>query len=165
MCHVHSWPLSDLDLWPQYQNYIFTINKFLWILMGWTVIALWHSHTKFWHMGVLQFYYILDLCMTMIFDLWVGGGGILSEFYFQFYLVFYHVKQMASYECLANHYFTFIPSATADTCMEYCWYNTNNTRQSINQSFMFSSFIIITFEEKCWYFILIPILDIDFNYF
>ena len=26
MCRVHSWPLNDLDLWPQYQNYIFTMN-------------------------------------------------------------------------------------------------------------------------------------------
>ena len=28
--------------------------------------------------------YILDLCMILIFDLYVGGGGILSEFYSQF---------------------------------------------------------------------------------
>ena len=26
MCRVHSWPLDNLDLWPQYQNYIFTLN-------------------------------------------------------------------------------------------------------------------------------------------
>ena len=26
MCRVHSWTLFDLDLWPQYQNYIFTMN-------------------------------------------------------------------------------------------------------------------------------------------
>ena len=26
MCDVHSWHLYDLDLWPQYQNYIFTMN-------------------------------------------------------------------------------------------------------------------------------------------
>ena len=26
MCCVHSWTLYDLDLWPQYQNYIFTID-------------------------------------------------------------------------------------------------------------------------------------------
>ena len=28
--------------------------------------------------------YILDLSMTLTFDLYVGGGGILSEFYSQF---------------------------------------------------------------------------------
>ena len=26
MCHIQSWTLYDLDLWPQYQNYIFTMN-------------------------------------------------------------------------------------------------------------------------------------------
>ena len=29
MCHIHSEPLHDLDLWPQYQNYIFTMNVFV----------------------------------------------------------------------------------------------------------------------------------------
>ena len=28
--------------------------------------------------------YIPDLSMTLTFDLYVGGGGILSEFYSQF---------------------------------------------------------------------------------
>ena len=26
MCSIHSWTLYDLDLWPHYQNYIFTMN-------------------------------------------------------------------------------------------------------------------------------------------
>ena len=30
MCHIHSWPLHDLDLWLQYQNYIcFWTRSFL----------------------------------------------------------------------------------------------------------------------------------------
>ena len=38
MCHIHSWPLHDLDLWLQYQNYI----------CFWTRSFLdWCRHTKF----------------------------------------------------------------------------------------------------------------------
>ena len=43
MCHIHSWTLYDLDLWPQYQHYIFTMN----LSMGKIIFALWHRHTKF----------------------------------------------------------------------------------------------------------------------
>ena len=44
MCHIHSWPLYDPYLLPQYQNYIniFTMNLFL----GKIIFALWHRHTK-----------------------------------------------------------------------------------------------------------------------
>ena len=33
--------------------------------------------------------YILDLSMTLTFDLYVGGGGILSEVYWQFLTCYY----------------------------------------------------------------------------
>ena len=29
MCHIHSEPLHDFDLWPQYRNYTFTMNVFV----------------------------------------------------------------------------------------------------------------------------------------
>ena len=29
MCHIHSESLHDLDHWPQYQNYILTMNVFV----------------------------------------------------------------------------------------------------------------------------------------
>ena len=35
MCNIFSWSLYDLDLWPQYQNYIFS---------PWICFALWHKH-------------------------------------------------------------------------------------------------------------------------
>ena len=57
-----------------------------WIWVWQDVFALWHS-TIVWHMGVSPWdnvVYILDLNMTLTFDLYVDGGGILSEFYSQF---------------------------------------------------------------------------------
>ena len=35
--------------------------------------------------------YILDLSMTLTFDICVGGGGILSDFYSQFLIYLMHV--------------------------------------------------------------------------
>ena len=67
MCRVHSWPLYDLDLWPQYQNYI----------SPW--ISIWQDR-----LCSMKKAYILDLCMTLTFDLYVGSGGILIKFYSQF---------------------------------------------------------------------------------
>mgnify|MGYP003686137055 CR=1 FL=1 len=61
MCHIHSWPLYDLDLWPQYQHYIcFWRRSFL----------DWCRHTKFskrvFHHETtcVQSYQVYD------FDLW-----------------------------------------------------------------------------------------------
>ena len=44
ICRIHSWTLYDLDLWPQYQNYIFTMDL---NLATEDVFAFWHRHTKF----------------------------------------------------------------------------------------------------------------------
>ena len=62
MCHIHSWPLHDLDLWLQYQNYI----------CFWTRSFLdWCRHTKFstWVLHhettCVQSYPVYD------FDLWL----------------------------------------------------------------------------------------------
>ena len=55
-----------------------------WIWIWQDVFALWHRHTKFLHMGVSPWDMLcafFDLSMTLTFDLYVGGGGILSEFY------------------------------------------------------------------------------------
>ena len=72
MCHIQSWTLYDLDLWHQYQNYIFTMNFWIWQ----DVFALWHRHTKFLHMGVLPW----DMCTfsTLVWlwpltYMWVAG--------------------------------------------------------------------------------------------
>ena len=51
--------LYDLDHWPQYQNYI---------------LCQYLRHVV----------YIHNFCMTLTFYLYVGSGGILSEFYSQF---------------------------------------------------------------------------------
>ena len=62
-CHIHLWPLYDLDLWPQYQYYIFTMN----FCIGKIVFALWHRHTKFnWHMGVSPWDNMLWTIMTCV---------------------------------------------------------------------------------------------------
>ena len=55
-----------------------------WIWVWQNVFALWHRHMKFWHMGVSPWDNILDLSMTLTFDLYAGSGGILNEFYSQF---------------------------------------------------------------------------------
>ena len=87
ICCIHSWPLYDLDLWPQYQNLYFH-HEFK---SGKIVFALWHRHTKVWHMSVLR-----DnmLCTFLTFEwswhltyMWVKGG-ILSESYSQFFILF-----------------------------------------------------------------------------
>ena len=66
MCHVYSWPLYDLDLWPQYQTNIFTINLSLarWSLLfdiGILNFGIWvyhHNTTSCVHSWLL---YELDL--------------------------------------------------------------------------------------------------------
>ena len=50
--------------------------------------------------------YLLDLSMTLTFDLYVGGGGILSEFYSQFLSCFSKLSStpedtLAKYEGLS----------------------------------------------------------------
>ena len=47
MCHIHSWPLYDLDLCSQYQSYIFTMN----LCLGKIIFVLWHRHIKFIKFG------------------------------------------------------------------------------------------------------------------
>ena len=80
MCCVHPWPLYDLHLWSQYFHHEFETGKI--------VIALWHRHTKFWHMV----YHRETTCCVHSWPLYGldflprcgwPGGGILSEFYSQ----------------------------------------------------------------------------------
>ena len=77
MCRIHSWTLYDLDLWPQYHS--------PWIWVWQNVLALWHRHTKFWHMGVSPWDNMLCTFLTLVWPwpltyMWVVGG-ILSQFY------------------------------------------------------------------------------------
>ena len=83
-CVAYIHDLCNLDLGPQYQNYIFTMNLSLarWSLLFDKGIPNFGCFTM-----RQQVVYILDLCMTLTFDLYVGGWGNLSEFYSQFYLV------------------------------------------------------------------------------
>ena len=81
MCRVHSWNLYDL--WPQYQYYIFTMDLSLArclcsLTLEYQILAYECITMKQQNM------YILDLSMNLTFDLYVGGGGILSDFYSQF---------------------------------------------------------------------------------
>ena len=74
MCCIHSWILYDLDLWLQYQNYIFSP----WIWVWQNVFALWHRHTKFWHMGVSPLDNMLCTFLTLewpwpLHFMWVAG--------------------------------------------------------------------------------------------
>ena len=88
MCHIQSWTLYDLDLWPQYQNYIFTINLNLA-----RCLCLWHRHTKCLHMGVSPW----DMLCTFSTLVWLwpltyicGWRGVsLVSFTHSFYLVKY----------------------------------------------------------------------------
>ena len=57
-----------------------------WIWVWQNVFALWHRHTKFWHIGVSPWDNMLSTFLTLVWPLiymW-GAGGILSEFYSQF---------------------------------------------------------------------------------
>ena len=73
MCHIHSWLMYDLVLWPRYQNNIFTMN----LCLGKIVFALLLRHNKLAH-GCITLkqlvVFILDLYMSMIFDLKVNIG-------------------------------------------------------------------------------------------
>ena len=80
MCRVHPYPLFDLDHWPQYQNYIFTMN----LCLGKIVLSLFFdidilylAYTCIYGCITMRQHvvYILDHCMTI--DLYVGGleGG------------------------------------------------------------------------------------------
>ena len=73
MCHIHSWLMYDLVLWPRYQNNIFTMN----LCLGKIVFALWNRHNKLAH-GYITLEqlvaFILDLYMSMTFDIKVNIG-------------------------------------------------------------------------------------------
>ena len=63
-----------------------------WIWIWQDVFALWHRHTKFLHMGVSPWdyvVYILDLGMTLTFDLYGWRWVSLVSFTHSFYLVFF----------------------------------------------------------------------------
>ena len=79
--------IYDLDIWPQYQNLIFLPRIWVWQ----NVFALWHRYTKFWHMDVSPWDNMLCTFLTLVWP-WPltymrVAGGILSEFYSQFYIV------------------------------------------------------------------------------
>ena len=69
ICHIHSWPLYDIDLLPQYQNYIFTVNLF----MVKVFFAFWHMHIKF----VTRVYHHDTTCCV---HSWLCPFWFLSEF-------------------------------------------------------------------------------------
>ena len=94
MCHVHSWTLYDLDLWPQYQNYIFTMDlslaRCLCSLTKAYQILAYGCITMRKHVE-----YILYLSMTLTFDLYVGGGEypfwVLLTIFILFILVYLEI--------------------------------------------------------------------------
>ena len=49
--------------------------------------------------------YIHDLCMTLTFDLYVGGGGFLSEFYSQFLSCWLWIDQTFYSSINFSHFF------------------------------------------------------------
>ena len=63
--------LYDLDLWPQYQNYIFTMNLCLCKSLGFDIDIPCHWVCQYLRHVV----YIYNLCTTLTFDLYVGSGG------------------------------------------------------------------------------------------
>ena len=63
MCHIHSWPLYDLVLWPQYQNYMCTMN----LCLGKIFFFLWHGHTKF---GIWVSPHETTYCVTFLTSIW-----------------------------------------------------------------------------------------------
>ena len=78
--------IYDLDLWPQHQHYIFTMNLSLA-----KCLCSWHRHTKFWHMGVSPWDNMLCTFLTLVWPwpltyMWVTGVSLVS-FTHSFYLV------------------------------------------------------------------------------
>ena len=74
MCRIHSWTLYDLGLWPQYQNYIFTM-----------VLSLARS-SLFFNKGIPNFgiwMYHHETILTLVWPwLWpiCGWQGFYSQF-------------------------------------------------------------------------------------
>ena len=87
MCHIHSWPLYDLDIWPQYQNYVSFLN----VCLGKIVFALWHWYTKF---GKWMYHHATTCCLHSwprydldIWSIYAVEGGIFNEFCSQFLIL------------------------------------------------------------------------------
>ena len=96
MCRMHSWPLYDLDLSPQYESYICTMNLclarfFLLFDRGIPNFGLWvyHHETKcFVHFWPL----------TYMWWWWGGGepiGGFTHGFFFFFLVFLDHILALA----------------------------------------------------------------------
>ena len=86
MCHIHSWTLSVLDFWPQYQNDIFTVN-----LSGQDCLCSLTQLYQIWHMGISPRDKVLFTFMTSVWPwpltyIWVAGVSLVI-FTYSFYLV------------------------------------------------------------------------------
>ena len=71
-----------------------------WIWVWQNVFALWHRHTKSWHMDVLPWDNMLCTFLTLVWP-WPliymrVAGGILSEFYSQFLSCFFQAQSSSS---------------------------------------------------------------------
>ena len=83
-----------------------------WIWVCQNVFALWHRHTKFWHMGVSSWDNMLCTFLTLVWP-WPltymylrVAGGILSEFYSQFLSCFFLLCSL--FLCHELHSFFYI---------------------------------------------------------
>ena len=78
MCHIHSWTLSVLDFWSQYQNDIFTVY-----LSGQDCICSLTQLNQIWHMGISPRDKVLLTFMTSVWPwpltyIWVAGVCLVS---------------------------------------------------------------------------------------
>ena len=69
-----------------------------WICVWQDVFALWHSHTKYWHMGVSPWENMLYTFLTLVWPwlltyIWVAGLSLVS-FTHSFYLVCFCLRMI-----------------------------------------------------------------------
>ena len=84
ICHVDSWTLNDLDRWPQYQNYIFTMD----ISLARCLCSLTLAYQRWFLHETMLCTFLTSVWTLPLTYMWVAGG-ILSEFYSQLLLFFY----------------------------------------------------------------------------
>ena len=89
--------------------------------------------------------YILDLSMPLTFDLYVGGGGILSEFFSQFLSCFFQKYFSLLLQALIKQT-KYIVMMTKEGCTKIVKFHTSHYREYVFSSCLSIYFTFIAIE-------------------
>ena len=79
MCHIHLWPLYDLDIWPQYENYVYTMNFVKKIVEKFRPLTLYRSADVYISPSLLTVWFIFLDNVAEVFLKGVDSGCVFHN--------------------------------------------------------------------------------------